>query len=355
MRSGRWEEEPQACTNRASRALLPPANAVMELRMSDWLLLLGGTLLLYFGAEWFVGGASSLALALRVPQILVGLTVVAYGTSAPEIIVGVEAAAAGHGSVVIGNVVGSNVANIGLILGLTSLIKPPRVDKDLRRRELPVLLGSGLVLPLLLLDGEVGPFEAGGLLVCAFSYTVFMIRAARGASLSSVKREATIAAEAADVAGAPSAPSKLRAALIAVVGLATLLVGGQIFIDGAVSVAHAFGVSERLVGLTIVAVGTSLPELVTSLIAARRGHSDIAVGNVVGSNIFNTFLCLGAARLAGPVATPSQGLLADMVALVGMTALAAVFIRSERTITRDEGGLMLFFYVAFMAYVISRG
>ena len=323
--------------------------------MNDWLQLAGGGLLLYFGAGWFVGGASSLALALRVPQILVGLTVVAYGTSAPEIIVGVEAAASGYGSVAIGNVVGSNIANIGLILGLTSLIKPPRVLRELRRRELPVLLASGLVVPLLLLDGEVGPFEASALLVCAFSYTAFMIRAARTASMSGVTKEAKITAEAADAAGAPGTTGKLRAAVVLAVGLATLLVGGRVFIDGAVSVARVLGMSERLVGLTIVAIGTSLPELVTSLIAARRGHSDLAVGNVIGSNIFNTFLCLGAARLAGPVTTSTAGLVADMVALVGMTALAAAFIRSERTISRDEGALVLFFYVAFMAFVINRG
>jgi cation:H+ antiporter len=323
--------------------------------LNDWLQLAGGGLLLYFGAGWFVGGASSLALALRVPQILVGLTVVAYGTTAPEIIVGVEAAASGYGSVAIGNVVGSNIANIGLILGLTSLIKPPRVLRELRRRELPVLLASGLVVPLLLLDGEVGPFEASALLVCAFSYTAFMIRAARTASMSSVTKEAKITAEAADAAGAPGTTGKLRAAVVLAVGLATLLVGGRVFIDGAVSVARVLGMSERLVGLTIVAIGTSLPELVTSLIAARRGHSDLAVGNVIGSNIFNTFLCLGAARLAGPVTTSTAGLVADMVALVGMTALAAAFIRSERTISRDEGALVLFFYVAFMAFVINRG
>ena len=150
--------------------------------MSDWAPLVLGGLLLYFGAEWFVGGASALALALRVPQLLVGLTVVAYGTSAPEIIVGIEAAGAGHGDVALGNVIGSNIANIGLILGVAALIRPARVDRALRRRELPILLLSTAVLPLLLLDGLISRLESGALLVAAITYTAWMIRAARTAT-----------------------------------------------------------------------------------------------------------------------------------------------------------------------------
>lgn len=250
--------------------------------MNEWIQLIGGGLLLYFGAEWFVGGASALALALRVPQILVGLTVVAYGTSAPEIIVGVQAASAGHGEVALGNVIGSNIANIGLILGIAALIRPARVDGALRRRELPVLVASTAVMPLLLLDGVLSRWEAGGLLVVAAGYTGWMIHAARsGASVATASVDVETAGAAADAAGAPRSVGTLRAALTTAVGLAVLLIGGHIFVDGAVSVAHALGMSDRLVGLTIVAVGTSLPELVTSVIAARRGHSDLAVGNVV--------------------------------------------------------------------------
>lgn len=160
--------------------------------------------MLYFGAEWFVGGASALALTLRVPQILVGLTVVAYGTSAPEIVVGVQAASAGHGDVALGNVVGSNIANVGLILGVAALIRPPRVDGDLRRRELPMLVVSAGVLPLLLLDGSLSRWEAGGLLLTAGLYTAWMIRAARSAaSVALAGQGARTSAEVADAAGAP--------------------------------------------------------------------------------------------------------------------------------------------------------
>ncbi len=323
--------------------------------MMSWLQLLGGGVLLYFGAEWFVGGASALALALRVPQILVGLTVVAYGTSAPEVIVGVQAAGAGHGEVALGNVLGSNIANIGLILGVAALVRPARVDGTLRRRELPVLLASTVSVPLVLFDGVLDPWEAGCLVLVAVGYSAWMIWEAR-AAVAAAALKVEIAGEAADEAGAAPKPGGVpRAVGTAAVGLAVLLIGGQLFVDGAVSVARVLGMSERLVGLTIVALGTSLPELVTSVVAARRGHSDLAVGNVVGSNIFNVFLCLGAAGLAGAVAAPLETLKLDLVALVIMTILAAVFIRTERTISRTEGGLAVVLYGAVLALMAMRG
>lgn len=323
--------------------------------MSEWLLLFGGGLLLYFGAEWFVAGASSLALSLRVPQLLIGLTVVAYGTSAPEVIVGVQAASAGHGEVALGNVIGSNIANVGLILGIAALIRPPRVDGMLRRRELPVLLVSTALVPLLLLDGAVSRWEAAGLLLIAAAYTAWMVRAARGAAaIATAQVETIVERDAADAAGGPKPIGVPRAAATAVVGLAILLVGGHLFVDAAVSVARSLGMSDRLVGLTIVAVGTSLPELVTSVIAARRGHSDIAVGNVVGSNIFNTFLCLGAAAFAGSVAAPLSTLWLDIGALFLMTALAAMFIRTERFISRWEGATAVAVYALFTVVIVMR-
>ena len=324
--------------------------------MTEWIQLAGGALLLYFGAEWFVAGASALALALRIPQLLVGLTVVAYGTSAPEIIVGVQAAGAGHGGVALGNVIGSNIANLGLILGAAALIRPARVSAALRRRELPVLAASTLLVPLFLLDGVVSRGEAGVLLLLAFVYTGWMIQAARGRSeVAEARAHAATAVAAADAAGAPKSFGLARAGLIAGLGLLVLLVGGQQFVTGAVSVARALGMSDRLVGLTIVAVGTSLPELVTSVIAARRGHTDLAVGNVVGSNIFNALLCLGAAALAGTVATPLRSLGVELGALGVMTTLAIVFLRTERTISRLEGGLLLAGFALFMGVTVWRG
>lgn len=290
------------------------------------------------------------------PQIFVGLTVVAYGTSAPEVIVGVQAAAADHGAVALGNVIGSNVANVGLILGCAVLIRPARVAGALVRRELPVLVASAALVPLVMLDGELDPLEAAGLCALAVAYTAWMIVAARrAATFAGAMLDTSTAMEVADAAGAPRAMGTGRAAATALIGLAVLLVGGHLFVEGAVAVAHSLGMSERLVGLTIVAVGTSLPELVTSVIAARRGHSDLAVGNVIGSNIFNVLLCLGAAGLAGRVAVPLGALAVDLAALGAFTLLGALYIRGERTITRPEGALVLALYGAFAALTIARG
>jgi cation:H+ antiporter len=312
--------------------------------------------LLYFGAQWLVAGSTALALALRIPQLIVGLTVVAYGTSTPEVIVSVQAALGGHPAVAIGNVVGSNVANIGLILGIAAILSPARVDGALRMRELPVLLASTVMLVGMVANGDVSRFEGAVLLGCGLLYTAWMIRAARaGAELAAASADAAVERDSADEAGAPEARGIVRSALIASFGLGVLLVGGSQFVSGAVSVAHALGMSERLVGLTVVAVGTSLPELVTSVVAARRGHSDLAIGNVLGSNIFNVFLCLGAAALIADVPADLQELAPDLVVLGVMTALAAVLIRSHRTISRAEGAVPVVLYALFMATAIARG
>lgn len=318
--------------------------------------LLGGGLLLYFGAQWLVAGSSALALALGIPQLIVGLTVVAYGTSMPEIIVSVQAALSGHPAVAIGNVVGSNIANIGLILGLAALVAPARVDGALRSRELPVLVGSTLLVVAMLADGAISRIEGAVLLGCGILYTAWMVRAARaGTKIRAATADAVVERDVADAAGGPAAGGAFRSALIALVGLGVLLVGGSLFVDGAVSAAHALGMSERLVGLTVVAVGTSLPELVTSIVAARQGHSDLAIGNVIGSNIFNVFLCLAASALFGSISAELRDLTVDFIALGVMTIVAAVFIRGARTISRREGGIAVALYVFFIAVSIMRG
>lgn len=331
--------------------------------MLDYALLLFGGVLLYFGAEWLVSGASRLALALRIPPLLVGLTVVAYGTSTPEVIVGVEAAAAGHGDVALGNVLGSNIANFGLILGASALFRPARVDGALRRRELPVLLGATCLVPLTFLDGRLSMVESLGLLAVAGVYTVWMVRSvSRPSTVQRSTKEASTIASSTEAAvgmddGSCSAVvtgNRLRHAVVAAVGLVVLLVGGKLFVSAATDLARAWGMSERLVGLTIVAVGTSLPELATSLLAAARGNSDIAVGNVVGSNIFNILLCLGASGLSGAVEGQLSTLRVDLVALFLMTGAGLVFIRTERTMRRWEGAVLLAGYVVFLVVLAVR-
>ncbi|MDQ3037204.1 MAG: calcium/sodium antiporter [Myxococcota bacterium] len=320
--------------------------------MLDLVMLVGGGILLYFGAEWLVGGAAGLARSVGVSALLVGLTVVAYGTSMPEVIVGVSAAYRGHGEIALGNVLGSNIANIALILGTAALVHPTPVSGLLRGREVPVLLVTAMLVPLVLIDGDVQWWEGAALLAGAAGYTLWMLRASR-AEMTAAAEAAHVTAEAADTAGAPSTKgSRPRLAALALAGLVVLMIGGQLLVEGATGIARAMGISERIVGLTIVAIGTSLPELATSVIAAVRGHSEIAIGNVVGSNIFNVLLCLGAAGVAGSVGAPIASIALDLAMMVGLTLVAAFLLRTERRITRIEGGVLVTLYVAFLATVV---
>lgn len=321
----------------------------------DIVRLLGGGVLLYFGAEWLVGGAAGLARAMRVSSLLIGLTVVAYGTSTPEVIVGIEAAVSGRGDIALGNVIGSNIANLGLILGACTLVRPAKVEGALVRREIPVLVVTALLVPLLLLGAAVHRWEGALLVVAAIGYTWIMVRGARGPAASTdAAADAAITEQAAESAGAPKEPSsasKSRLGAVALAGLVALMIGGHFFVEGAVGVAESLGMSERVVGLTIVAIGTSLPELATSIIAAWRGHSEIAVGNVVGSNVFNVLLCLGGASVAGEITVPGPRIWIDVGAMVALTLLGAFMMRTERTVTRIEGGVLLAAYAGFLAAV----
>lgn len=315
----------------------------------DALYLLAGLILLYFGAEWLVAGAAGLARSLGMRPLIIGLTVVAFGTSAPELVVGIDASIAGQGAIALGNVVGSNIANLGLILGLTALILPPAVDVQVLRREVPVLLAVTALLPLALVDGWLARWEAAVLLVLAVGYPWWMIRSARIGSLAA----AAEMEEAAELAAAlPPAGSRLRLALRAVVGLALLVGGGRALIEGAVGIATTAGMSPRVIGLTIVAVGTSLPELATSLIAAGRGHADIAVGNVVGSNIFNILLIGGASAMTAPIVAPIGSVAIDLVAMGALTVFAVAAMRTRRKVDRVEGAVLVLGYVGFLTALL---
>jgi len=326
--------------------------------MWDVGMLLVGGVLLYLGAEWLVGGAAGLARMLGVKPVLVGLTVVAYGTSAPEVVVGIQAAAKGHGAIALGNVVGSNIANIGLILGVTALIKPPRADGRFGRREVPILLLTAIAVPLLLLDGLVSTLEAALLISGAVAYTTWMVLDSMKdrAAVREAERTVGTVAELAEAAATHlEHSSRSRLVLSAIAGLALLVIGGQLLVDGASALALKVGMSQRVVGLTIVAVGTSLPELATSLIAAFRGHPDIAVGNVIGSNIFNVLFCLGSAALVGSVGAPLETVSLDVWTMVGLTVVASVMLRTARVISRLEGALLNLAYVGFLVALMMQG
>ncbi|MBK7583394.1 MAG: calcium/sodium antiporter [Myxococcales bacterium] len=312
--------------------------------MTTYVLFLAlGGLGLYLGAEWLVKGASGLARTMGVSPLAVGLTVVAYGTSMPELAVSTVAAVNGRGALAIANIVGSNIANIGLILGLTAIISPPKVQTGLMRRELPLMMLSTAALPLLLWNGGIGRIEGALLLSGALMFTWVTLRRV-------TPKDAPLHSE----AEPEPREGKLVLALYAALGLGVLLGAGKLFVDGAVGLALRFGMSERVVGLTVVAVGTSLPELSASLVAALRGKSELAVGNVLGSNIFNVLLILGIAALVRPVAAPLANMRLDFLVLGVLTVVCAVSMRTARRIQRAEGALMVSIYAAFLLALALR-
>ena len=305
-----------------------------------------GGLILYLGAEWMVKGSAGLARAFGVRQIVIGLTVVAYGTSAPELVVSAAAILDDSSAIALGNVVGSNICNLGLILGITALIAPPSVDARLIRREIPILVATAGAIPLTLIDGRIHYWEAGLLLLGAIGFTVLtLVVSSRNPDEIQIPDEALPEDD-------EEVPRKLILAALTVVGLGALIGGGELFVEGAKGLAEALGMSERLIGLTVVAFGTSLPELAASTIAALRGFSGLAVGNVVGSNIFNVLMVLGAAGLIKPIDGSLSALRLDMVFLIGLTFLGVLVMRGSRVITRPEGVLLVAAYVGFVVLAI---
>jgi cation:H+ antiporter len=305
-----------------------------------------GLVLLIVGAELLVRGASNLALALRVSPLVIGLTIVAYGTSAPELAVSVQSGIAGQGSLALGNVVGSNIFNVLLILGLSASIAPLVVSRQLVRADVPVMIGVAFVFALLAFDGNISRFDGMLLFAGALGYSAY--------TLIQSRREGTPpTAESESENTRPRAPWPLQVALV-VVGLAMLVLGSEWLVNGAVAFAETLGVSELIIGLTIVAAGTSLPEVATSVLASMRGERDIAVGNVVGSNIFNVLSVMGLTALVAPAAipVPDAALAFDIpVMLAAMLACLPIFFTGYM-IARWEGLLFLGYYVAYTLYLI---
>jgi cation:H+ antiporter len=311
-------------------------------------------LLLYLGAEWLIKGAAGLGRSFGVPPLVIGLTVVAYGTSAPEFVVSLVAAFRGMGSLALGNVIGSNLANLGLILGFTTVVAPLAVDGVLIRREGPVMFFASLLIPLVLLDGIVSRYEGLllGLFALVFTYVTGR-RSMRDPKKSSVPAEGLAEADA-EAAGAPPGADRFRLAGIALSGLILLIVGGQVFVNGASGLAIALGLSQRIVGLTVAAVGTSTPELAASIIAALRGHPSIAVGNVIGSNIFNVLFVLGGVAAVRPISGSIRAFSFDLACLIAVTLIGLLLVRSARFIRRAEGAFLILCYGAYLSLVIRQ-
>ena len=313
--------------------------------MPDAAALLAGIVLLLAGGDVLVRGAVAIAARLGVSPLIVGLTVVAFGTSAPELALNVSAALNDNTDLSFGNIVGSNIANIGLILGISALVKPMAVHSALLRREIPMMIAASLALTAMALTpwgtgaGVIGRPE--GLMLLA-GFLLF----------SELMRRSATSADAEDAEPLPEPGRPAVAVALVLGGLAMLVAGGALSERGAVGVAQALGMSDTVIGLTVVAVATSLPELATSIMAARRGHIDIAVGNVVGSNIFNILLVMGATASIAPTALPDAG----PRALGTMLLLAFLLIPMSRTssglISRAEGALLLAIYAGSLGYEV---
>lgn len=311
----------------------------------SWLWIALGIVLLYFGAEALVRGSASVAARLGLTPLVIGLTVVAFGTSAPELVVSVGAALAEQGPVAVGNVVGSNIGNIGLILGLAAVIRPPTVQAQVIRFDVPLLMLVSLLLVFFLMNGSLARWEGGLLLAGLITYTVYSLRVARSENVAVQEEFAE---------GTPSrSGSTLKDVLLIAGGLLLLVIGARLLVTGATTIAESFGISEAVIALTVVAIGTSLPELATSVIAALKGEGDIAVGNVVGSNLFNVLGILGVASLVRPLAETGMQIV-DLAVLLGMTALLLPLMRSGFRVNRGEGVFLMVLYGVYVGYLIVQ-
>jgi cation:H+ antiporter len=304
-----------------------------------------GLLFLTYGADRLVLGSSAIALKFGVSPLLIGITIVAFGTSAPELIVSVNAALSGNGGISVGNVVGSNIANIGLILGIASLITPMTVHINLIRRDIPLMIGISLISGWFIFGAEVSRLEGAFLFAGLIAFVVMSIVWAKKETPSEQLTEFEEPLKDAHIA-------TWLAWVYVAIGLGLLAGGSELLVSGAVHIAETFGMSQTLIGLTIVAVGTSLPELATSVTAAFKGESDIAVGNVVGSNIFNALGILGVAAMIRPLPTATFSMV-DLGVMLGFAILMLPMARNNMRILRWEGAILLTGYVAYMAWLIS--
>jgi cation:H+ antiporter len=314
--------------------------------------LLAGIAILYLGAEWMIRGSAALARAFGVKPLVIGLTVVAYGTSAPELAVSTKAALDNVQPIALGTVIGACAANISLILGISAILSPPTIDNRLIKREIPILLGSAIAVPLVLRDGILSRTEGMVLVACAILFTVITLTvSAKELDEPTSARASSTADEAGASYGGRGRPraSRLWAILMSTAGVAVLVFGSNQFVSGARGVAAELGMSERMLGLTVVAIGTSLPELIASIMAARRGHAALAIGSVIGSNLLNVFLVLGIVAYLRPISFGERMHAVDGIGLVAITLLAIVAMRGGRRISRFEGGLLIVAYGAFVA------
>ncbi len=303
----------------------------------DYIFLIIGFVLLIKGADFFVDGSAALAGYLKVPSVIIGLTIVAIGTSLPEAAVSISAGLAGSNEIAVSNIVGSNIFNTLVVVGASALIRPFKADSQIVKRDLPVNFVVTIILYLFVIGGMLSRIEGLILLAGIITYITVMVR-------SALKNRVEEEIE----------PISLtKAALFIALGLAAVVFGGDVVVDSATAIAKSLGLSETLIGLTIVAIGTSLPELVTSVVASRKGESGLALGNAIGSNIFNILFILGMSSTLMPIPVVSENI-TDTLVLIGICVLIYAFARFGEKIGRGKGLTMIAIYIAYTAYIIMR-
>lgn len=315
---------------------------------------LGGAALLAFSADRFVDGASTTAKFLRVPPLIIGMVIIGFGTSAPEFVVSTTAALQGNSSIALGNAVGSNIANIGLILGVTALVSPVLVRSRVLRTELPVLLAVTALLALVIAGGQVARWEAAILLAAFAALMGWTIR--KGLREQRQKKPDTLRDEVGHQLEGHH-PGRRMAIAWTVIGLVLLVLSSRLLVWGAVGIAERLGLSDFVIGLTVVAIGTSLPELASAIIAVRKGLHEMALGNVIGSNLFNTLAVVGASGMIAPIVTARDALPRDLPVLAAFTLAIVAFGwrpgKKVGSITRIEGAILVLAFLAYTALLLA--
>lgn len=303
-------------------------------------LLLVGFVFLIKGSDFFVDGASSIASILKVPTIIVGLTIVAFGTSAPEAAVSITSSLTGSNAMAVSNVIGSNLFNMLMVIGIAALLSNLLMEKSVLEKDLPFLVGITILFAVFIfIGGDITNIEGIILLVILIAYIIYLIFDAKKSSESTVVEKPKW-----------SLPKSIVFIIISLVGI---VLGGDLVVDSASAIAIALGMSETLVGLTIVAIGTSLPELVTSITALKKGENQLVIGNVIGSNIFNILFVLGASSAISAIPIDS-GMLVDVLFMIGVTILCFIFGKTQEKYDKKEGIILILLFVAYMAFAILR-
>ena len=302
-------------------------------------LTVAGLVMLCFGGNWLVSGGASIARRFRISNLVIGMTIVAYGTSTPELAASI-AAAGEHSGIILGNIVGSNIANVGMVIGVSAMLVPLAVGRSLLRREIPIMLGVSVMLVLISIDGELSRYDGALLLAGLGIFGFYTYRIAMRQRVDSVPD-----------AGGKGGGHARSIAMIGI-GVALLYIGAILTVDNAVVLAQEFGLSEKIIGLTVIAIGTSLPELITSVIAIRKGHTDIGIGNIIGSNIYNILMIMGVGAAIGGVAILEDVYL-DYAVMI-LFSLSLLIALATRTIGRPMGAALAVAYVAYLAFTFFQ-